>query len=97
MIKFKYMANGTEMVKVFDKYQDMLRFVATSRIKDEDFVGLQFGADDDEDKEEIIGIDGLCDKAMAVADQMDEQDALWEAAMEAAELLWKQLQTTSSI
>jgi len=79
MIKFKYRENGIVTTKEFTKYQDMLRFVAISGIKDEDFISLQFGEDADSDKEVLEGIAGVAAKAIQVADQMDEAEAMMEA------------------
>ena len=64
----------------FDKAYDLIRFVATNRIKDEDFVGMNFG------EREVEGIDGLCDYAMEVADQMEIDEAIMDQMAEIAEM-----------
>jgi len=55
-IKFNDSAANATMTAEFDSYLDLVYFVADKKIKDEDFVSINFG----EDTDDIIGIDGLC-------------------------------------
>lgn len=79
MFKLKY-RNSVGVVEVnFDSYMELVFFVASNKIKDEDFVSITLG-----DEEEIEGIDNLynvvADKvqeaieARDVEDEEDEED-----------------------
>ena len=80
MFNFTFNNNGTQTTQTFEKAYDLIRFVATSRIKDEDFVGMNFG------ERQVEGIDGLCNYAMEVADQMEIQEAMMEQMIEIANM-----------
>ena len=75
MFNFTFKNNGQATTMTFDKAYDLIRFVATNRIKDEDFVGMNFG------EREVEGIDGLCNYAMEVADNMQANEEAIEAMM----------------
>lgn len=69
--------NGIPTTKSFEKYYDLIRFVATTKPADEDFVSLSMGdvADDGRIEATVIeGMDGLCNYAFQVADQMEQNE-----------------------
>jgi len=76
MFKLKY-RNSVGVVEVnFDSYMELVFFVASNKIKDEDFVSITLG-----DEEEIEGIDNLysvvadrVQEAMAARDTEAEED-----------------------
>ena len=71
--------NGITETVSFEKYYDLIRFVAhntmNGTLKDEDFRSLQFGED------EIVGMGGLCSYAMDKANEMEAFDRMMEAMM----------------
>lgn len=75
--------HGTTETVSFEKYYDLIRFVAhntmNGTLKDEDFRSLQFGED------EIVGMDGLCSYAMDKANEMEVFDRMMEAMMNEAD------------
>lgn len=66
MFKLSYKVNGEVKEVVFDHNFELIRFVAVSGIKDEDFVSLTIG------EKEINGMAGLVNEALEVADKMEE-------------------------
>lgn len=81
MIKFSYKADGEIKVVEFDKYYSLLRFVATNRIADEDFVAMDLNADN-ENSRVIEGLDGLVEVTLETADQMEEAERMMEQVFE---------------
>ncbi len=75
--------NGITETVSFEKYYDLIRFVAhntmNGTLKDEDFRSLQFGED------EIVGMGGLCSYAMDKANEMEAFDQMMEAMMNETE------------
>jgi len=70
-IKFTYNNNGIETEKEFENYLDLVEFVATNLIKDDDFISLKMG------DSVIRGIQGLAGYALGVvrlAREAIEQD-----------------------
>lgn len=80
MIKFSYKQDNEVKEVTFNKYYELIRFVAMNRIADEDFVSMNLNADDEESKD-IIGLDGLVDKALETADRMEEAERAFEEMM----------------
>lgn len=80
MIKFSYKQNNEVKEVTFNKYYELIRFVAMNRIADEDFVSMNLNADDEESKD-IIGLDGLVDKALETSDRMEEAERAFEEMM----------------
>lgn len=80
MIKFSYKQNNEVKEVTFNKYYELIRFVAMNRIADEDFVSMNLNADDEESKD-IIGLDGLVEKALDTADKMEEAEKMFEEMM----------------
>lgn len=56
MIKFTYKSNGHVLTAYFEDMLQLIKFVAVNRIRDDDFVSINFGGDDDID---ITGLEGL--------------------------------------
>ena len=80
MIKFSYKQNNEVKEVTFNKYYELIRFVAMNRIADEDFVSMNLNADDEESND-IIGLDGLVDKALETANRMEEAERAFEEMM----------------
>lgn len=72
MFTIKFKDSNAVMTAEFNSYLDLVYFVADKKIKDEDFVSINFGAG------EINGIDGLCNYTKDVVTEI-------KAAQEAAE------------
>ena len=66
MVKFSYNVNGKVVNINFESYADMILFVASSDIKDEDFVSLEMG------ETVINGISGLKGALIDMATAMKE-------------------------
>ena len=83
MFAITFNNNGTTETVSFEKYYDLVRFVAhntmNGTLKDEDFRSLQFGED------EIVGMGGLCSYAMDKANEMEAFDQMMEAMMNTEE------------
>lgn len=68
----KFNNNGEIRTESFDKYFDLVKFVARERIKDEDFVAIDLGDGE---------IEGLYNFADHVITKVEEQEAAMEALM----------------
>lgn len=66
-IKFNDSTANATMTAEFDSYLDLVYFVADKKIKDEDFVSINFG-----DENDIVGIDGLCNYTKDVVNTVKE-------------------------
>lgn len=73
-IKFNDSTANATMTAEFDSYLDLVYFVADKKIRDEDFVLINFG-----DENDIVGIDGLCNYTKDVVNTVKEAQAALEA------------------
>lgn len=77
MFNIKFKDSNATVTADFENYLDLLYFVADKKIKDEDFVSINFGDSD------IEGIDGLCAYTKAMVTEVKAAQKAAEEAMEA--------------
>lgn len=69
MFTIKFMSNNSIKSESFEKYFDLVKFVARNRIKDEDFVAIDLGEGE---------IEGLYNFADHVIEKVEEQERRME-------------------
>ena len=75
MFKINYTVDGQVKEVEFEKYYELVRFVAMNKIKDEDFVSLGLG------ETTINGIDELADYAIQKSNEAEEAEREFEEYM----------------
>ena len=75
MFKINYAVDGQVKEVEFEKYYELVRFVAMNKIKDEDFVSLGLG------ETTINGIDELADYAIQKSNEAEEAERQFEEYM----------------
>lgn len=75
MFKINYIVDGQVKEVEFEKYYELVRFVAMNKIKDEDFVSLGLG------ETTINGIDELADYAIQKSNEAEEAERQFEEYM----------------
>lgn len=73
MFKFSYVNNGQVEEVEFNKYYELVRFVAQNKVRDEDFVSMSLGED-----VTINGLDNLAEYAIQKSNEAEEAERRFE-------------------
>lgn len=76
MFKFSYVNNGQVEEVEFNKYYELVRFVAQNKVRDDDFVSMSLG-----DEVTINGLDNLAEYAIQKSNEAEEAERQHEEYM----------------
>jgi len=76
MFKFSYVNNGQVEEVEFNKYYELVRFVAQNKVRDDDFVSMSFS-----DEVTINGLDNLAEYAIQKSNEAEEAELQYEEYM----------------
>jgi hypothetical protein len=76
MFKFSYVNNGQVEEVEFNKYYELVRFVAQNKVRDDDFVSMSLG-----DEVTINGLDNLAEYAIQKSNEAEEAERQYEEYM----------------
>ena len=76
MFKFSYVNNGQVEEVEFNKYYELVRFVAQNNVRDEDFVSMSLG-----ENVTINGLDNLAEYAIQRSNEAEEAERRFEEYM----------------